>query len=282
MPPNRQLMNPLYMRDIAQFTSSLLEIPMKSPSNPATSSWSRLYRTGRRDGWRVRLTVTPVGSLRRTLRRLKTTKLNLSRLSKKRQLSWSKFSCALIQFLSSNQSFLNREIREEPVAEPAYTADAYNGDAGEKYISCYPYQSAEAGDLVFDAGEEVLVVKKDGDWWTGVIGNRTGIFPANYVLPPDNNASVTNGTVPDQTPTAMSAEEARNQADADSEVSQINTQNVSNDVNMQEFRGMTASAVIIQFHLKVVNFKFVLLLLESPSKERRSRNSHRPLRGDQQ
>lgn len=135
---------------------------------------------------------------------------------------------------------------------------------GEKYIACFPYQSAEAGDLVFDAGEEVLVVKKEGDWWTGVIGNRTGIFPANYVQPPDNNASVTNGTTTTITTTTsndfnnmningtapdqisnMSAEEARNQADADSEVSQINTQNVSIDAGMQEFRGMTASAVRI-------------------------------------
>lgn len=87
-----------------------------------------------------------------------------------------------------------------------------------------------------------MVVKKDGDWWTGVIGNRTGIFPANYVHPPDNNPAVTNGNIAHQT-SVMSAEEARNQADADSEVSQINTQNVSNDAGMQEFRGMTASAV---------------------------------------
>lgn len=132
-------------------------------------------------------------------------------------------------------------------------------------MSCYPYQSAESGDLQFEVGEDVLVIKKDGDWWTGVIGTRTGIFPANYVQQADNNvASVTNGaevaessdfndmdingsTTQDQT-SNMSAEEARNQADADSEVSQINTiftQNESNDVNMQEFRGMTASAVRI-------------------------------------
>lgn len=52
-----------------------------------------------------------------------------------------------------------------------------------------------------------------------------------------------NGTAPDQISNVMSAEEARNQADADSEVSQINTQNVSIDAGMQEFRGMTASAV---------------------------------------
>lgn len=47
------------------------------------------------------------------------------------------------------------------------------------------------------------------------------------------------------TTSAMTAEEAdaKNQADADSEVSQINTQNVVNDASMQEFRGMTSSAV---------------------------------------
>lgn len=144
---------------------------------------------------------------------------------------------------------LCREIREEPPveAEPELTTSTYNGEDGERYISCYPYQSAEAGDLVFEAGEEVMVVKKDGDWWTGVIGSRTGIFPANYVQLPDNNAAVTNGNVVHQASTAMSAEEARNQADADSEVSQINTQNVTNDAGMQEFRGMTASAVSIRF-----------------------------------
>jgi hypothetical protein len=123
--------------------------------------------------------------------------------------------------------------------------------------------------LTFDIGEEVLVIKKEGDWWTGVIGKRTGMFPANYVQPIDNNhEAIINSTVANDfnsmningnnnnisndviqetiTKNIMSAAEeadARNQADADSEVSQINTQNVVNDVNMQEFRGMTSSAV---------------------------------------
>ena len=110
-----------------------------------------------------------------------------------------------------------------------------------------------------------------------MIGNRTGIFPANYVQPVDNNASIANGAIttvsndfnnmningsePDQTSNIMSAEEARNQADADSEVSQINTQNVSNDSNMQEFRGMTASAVSqIKFYdLKRIDKNIVFL-----------------------
>jgi hypothetical protein len=29
------------------------------------------------------------------------------------------------------------------------------------------FQSGEPGDLVFEAGELVLVSSKDGDWWTG-------------------------------------------------------------------------------------------------------------------
>lgn len=29
--------------------------------------------------------------------------------------------------------------------------------------------------------EVVLVTKKDGDWWTGTIGDRSGVFPSNYV-----------------------------------------------------------------------------------------------------
>ena len=156
------------------------------------------------------------------------------------------------------------------MAEPAHIASTYNGDDGERYIACYPYQSAEAGDLVFDAGEEVMVVKKDGDWWTGVIGNRTGIFPANYVhLPDDSAPAVTNGNVEHPPSTVMSAEEARNQADADSEVSQINTQNVSNDAGMQEFRGMTASAVSSLLRVLVSDYlKNILLRVCEQRKER--------------
>lgn len=40
--------------------------------------------------------------------------------------------------------------------------------------------------------EVVLVNKKDGDWWTGTIGDRSGIFPSNYVqyLDPQVNLSL--------------------------------------------------------------------------------------------
>lgn len=54
-----------------------------------------------------------------------------------------------------------------------------------EYIALYPYSSVEPGDLTFNEGEEILVTQKDGEWWTGSIGERTGIFPSNYVKPKD-------------------------------------------------------------------------------------------------
>ncbi|KAB7507401.1 Intersectin-1 [Armadillidium nasatum] len=54
-------------------------------------------------------------------------------------------------------------------------------DISQYYVSVYPYQSEEPGDLLFEIGETILVVKKEGDWWFGIIGDRSGIFPSNYV-----------------------------------------------------------------------------------------------------
>ncbi|XP_041566413.1 intersectin-1 isoform X4 [Drosophila elegans] len=96
-------------------------------------------------------------------------------------------------------------VEPQVVAEVTAVADTYNdnidissaavppsaaGDlsaAGdvEYYIAAYPYDSAEDGDLSFSAGEMVMVIKKEGEWWTGTIGNRTGMFPSNYVQKAD-------------------------------------------------------------------------------------------------
>ncbi|XP_039762670.1 intersectin-2 isoform X10 [Pararge aegeria] len=54
-------------------------------------------------------------------------------------------------------------------------------EGGDFYIAAYPYVSSEPGDLTFEAGERIEVMRRDGDWWTGRIGIRTGIFPSNYV-----------------------------------------------------------------------------------------------------
>ncbi len=52
------------------------------------------------------------------------------------------------------------------------------------YVAVYQYASTEAGDLSFEAGEKILVTKKESDWWTGEVledRSRTGVFPFNYV-----------------------------------------------------------------------------------------------------
>jgi len=78
---------------------------------------------------------------------------------------------------------------EEPVAKvapvipPAPVIPAGEEGGTEKYVVLYEYRSDEPGDLNLDAGEYVVVVKKDGDWWTGEIGGRVGVFPFNYVEP---------------------------------------------------------------------------------------------------
>ncbi|XP_058125707.1 intersectin-1 isoform X2 [Anopheles coustani] len=145
-------------------------------------------------------------------------------------------------------------------AAPNNAEATCNGDV-EYFVACYAYQSAEVGDLVFDAGETIAVSKKEGDWWTGTIGNRTGIFPSNYVQKQEAEAMNGNQTSYDEQPSAQiehsqttaqtyemetkrkqstpatttttttttpsntqDAEDARNQAELDSEVSQINTQ----------------------------------------------------------
>lgn len=72
----------------------------------------------------------------------------------------------------------------ESATEPTQTAEAEEKDAeeGEKYVAAYDYESEEAGDLTFSAGEVIEVLEKvDDSWWKGKIGDREGIFPATFV-----------------------------------------------------------------------------------------------------
>ncbi|KAI4469626.1 eh domain [Holotrichia oblita] len=93
----------------------------------------------------------------------------------------------------------------------------------EYYIANYPYQSLEQGDLTFNAGEVIAVLKKEGDWWTGKIGDRTGIFPSNYVQKVD---------VQEQ-----QAQDAN--AQIDNEVCQINE---SKEMEKPDFASMSANS----------------------------------------
>ncbi|KAK2854204.1 hypothetical protein Q5P01_006865 [Channa striata] len=63
----------------------------------------------------------------------------------------------------------------------------------EEYIALYTYESPEAGDLTFKEGDLILVTKREGEWWSGSIGDRTGVFPSNYVKPKETDTSSTSG-----------------------------------------------------------------------------------------
>ncbi|CAF2785369.1 unnamed protein product, partial [Rotaria sp. Silwood2] len=49
------------------------------------------------------------------------------------------------------------------------------------YDAIYPYEATDPGDLSFHVRERIIVLKREGDWWTGKIGDRIGTFPNNYV-----------------------------------------------------------------------------------------------------
>lgn len=67
-------------------------------------------------------------------------------------------------------------VQKKPIT-PSYTA--------EDYVALYPYSSNEPGDLMFNEGDVIQVTQREGEWWTGTIGDRIGIFPSNYVRPRD-------------------------------------------------------------------------------------------------
>ena len=52
---------------------------------------------------------------------------------------------------------------------------------GDRYKAIYHFPGEAQGDLSFKEGDIILVTKKNGDWWTGVLDGREGVFPFNYV-----------------------------------------------------------------------------------------------------
>ncbi|XP_075717099.1 intersectin-2 isoform X4 [Rhinoderma darwinii] len=75
-------------------------------------------------------------------------------------------------------------VKKKP-ATPSYTA--------EDFVALYPYTSGEPGDLIFNEGDIIQVMQKEGEWWTGTTGDRTGIFPSNYVRSRDQEGFVSVG-----------------------------------------------------------------------------------------
>ncbi|KAG7692217.1 hypothetical protein KL933_004995 [Ogataea haglerorum] len=65
------------------------------------------------------------------------------------------------------------------------SARGSSGSSGsKKAIALYTFAGEQQGDLGFKKGDVITIIQKSDstdDWWTGRIGTREGIFPANYV-----------------------------------------------------------------------------------------------------
>jgi hypothetical protein len=47
----------------------------------------------------------------------------------------------------------------------------------------YPFAGERNGDLSFQAGAIITILKQEGNWWEGECNGKQGLFPANYVQP---------------------------------------------------------------------------------------------------
>ena len=49
-------------------------------------------------------------------------------------------------------------------------------------MALYAYEAREVDELNFVEGEVIDIIGKNADdWWIGVVGDRRGLFPGNYV-----------------------------------------------------------------------------------------------------
>ncbi|CAL8578861.1 hypothetical protein XPA_004632 [Xanthoria parietina] len=82
---------------------------------------------------------------------------------------------------SFSDSKPTRPTAPKPKFTPKATASQLQKDQA---IALYTFDADQPGDLGFKKGEVITITKRTEnptDWWTGRIGDRTGVFPSNYV-----------------------------------------------------------------------------------------------------
>ncbi|XP_057199114.1 intersectin-2b isoform X1 [Triplophysa rosa] len=106
------------------------------------------------------------------------------------------------------ESYVERQTKSEapPTAKQALkpqvsistssstdATDTTDGSTYEEYVALYTYESPEPSDLTFSEGDTILVAEREGEWWKGSIGDRSGVFPSNYVKPKETDTSSLSG-----------------------------------------------------------------------------------------
>ncbi len=81
-----------------------------------------------------------------------------------------------------DHSFNSSPKPSRPTApKPKFTPKPSSGSIGkDQAIALFTFDADQPGDLAFKKGEVITITKRTentSDWWTGKIGNRSGIFP---------------------------------------------------------------------------------------------------------
>ncbi|MCJ1299996.1 hypothetical protein MMC08_002790 [Hypocenomyce scalaris] len=88
--------------------------------------------------------------------------------------------------VGDDYSYSDKVKPSRPTApKPKFTPKANPGSLGkDQAIALFTFDADQPGDLGFKKGDVITITKRTDnptDWWTGMLGNRTGIFPSNYV-----------------------------------------------------------------------------------------------------
>ncbi|KAJ3221222.1 hypothetical protein HDU81_010783, partial [Chytriomyces hyalinus] len=80
---------------------------------------------------------------------------------------------------SANNASQTRLTQQPPVQPPALPAK--HPMSIKSVTALYDFDGQRAGDLSFIAGDRIVVLKDQGEWWEGELKGVKGVFPCNYV-----------------------------------------------------------------------------------------------------
>ncbi|KAI9818913.1 MAG: hypothetical protein M1827_007734 [Pycnora praestabilis] len=87
--------------------------------------------------------------------------------------------------LDEEYSYSDRKPSRPTAPKPNFTPKPKASTVGaNQAVALFTFDADQPGDLGFKKGEIITITKRTenkSDWWTGRIGERTGIFPSNYV-----------------------------------------------------------------------------------------------------
>jgi hypothetical protein len=88
--------------------------------------------------------------------------------------------------LESNYVYSDKKPSRPTAPKPVFGQRTGNAAAlrQDQAVALYTFEADQEGDLGFKKGDIITILKKTDkkeDWWTGRVGDRTGIFPSNYV-----------------------------------------------------------------------------------------------------